>query len=267
MQKVAEGDTSFVGRLCAQLADRLLFIPTKAQAKNGPAVKVSIVRLFEDGKFIVPVFTAERKLRDWATKSGRSVDSISLLGADFCSALDGATSIAIDLGFEPAVTIGPDFVREISMSGGSGDYGEIARAVADRVKTPVAVSPTAQPSAPSSLASFPSASPPESAPPPEPSPIPLPVRKEEFPPFVPPSAQPVESSRRHQRVVEERETPIGETIRAHRSSLAAGALLGESSPSPLKDTVARRSGVEEPVEAEESDSQKKKGLFGLFSKE
>jgi len=272
MQKVAEGDLSFAGRLCAQLADRLIYIPTKAQAKSGQAVKVSIVRLFEDGSYVVPVFTAEKKLRDWATHSGRTVDAISLLGADFCSALDGETSISIDPESESSVKLGPNFVREISMSGGSGDYGEMAASVAERVSVPAAPQPVSPPVVPSSLASFPGgiASPSSSQPLTPPSPPPRSVRKEEFPPFVPPSAQAPEPSPPAQRVIERPEPPIGETIRAHRSSLAAGVLMGPGEDdsggeggSPNADTAGASSA---PTQHEPATEKKKKGLFGLFTK-
>ncbi|MFM1847263.1 MAG: SseB protein N-terminal domain [Pseudomonadota bacterium] len=265
IQKVSEGDRSFLARLCAQLADRILYVPTKAQAKSGQRVKVSIFRLSEEGKTIIPVFTTEKKLKDWALHGQRTVDSISLLGADFCSALDGESSIWVDAGSEPSVKLPPEIVREITMAGGSGDYTEIASAAAPPRKEMEPPKPAA-PSPTGLMASFPVDGGVNGVPPSAPSPSISGVKKEDFPPFVPPSVQPAAET--PHRGIEQREPPPYETIRAPRSSLAAGVLMGEPLDPPISASSTDRPGeprVNTPAEEGPVES-KKKGIFGLFSK-
>ena len=275
IQKVAEGDKSFAGRLCAQLADRLVYVPTRAQAKSGQRVKVSILRLFESGSFVVPVFTTERKLREWSHPENHDLETISLLGADFCSALDGNTSIWVDPGAEPNVKLSPAFVRDIAVAGGVEDDSrgtdEIAPPAVAEPMNP-ATTPAAAVSSP--MASFPAFAPTSSSPMRTPGEETAPnfraVRKEEFPPFVPPSAHSVETGQPTSRAVEHREPPPLETMRAHRSSLAAGALHGDA-PRGAEVTGSAAGRGETPAEgASEShlqpDDPKRKSLFGLFSK-
>lgn len=126
MQKVAEGDSSFLGRLCGQLADRLLVVPTQQQSKKGQAVKVSIARIAHSNGATIPVFTSEKKFREWAGAHAHIGDSISLLGADLCGALDGATAVWIDPESQPSVRLPADAVGAIAGSGEGSDYAERA---------------------------------------------------------------------------------------------------------------------------------------------
>lgn len=271
IQKVAAGDRSFAERLCGQLADRLLYVPTTAQAKSGAAVKISIQKIIDAGTPCVPVFTSDKKFRAWCAHTGRPTESIALLGADLCSALGEAAHIWVDPGCDPNIKLGPDFVEQIAVSGGTGNYAEAAKEA--RSEPPPPTERTTEPppkDEPIGLAGFPSGPPaetayeepvPTTAPRVSPSPRGSPPR-EEFPPFVPPGAghPPADPPPPAPRGVDVREPPIGDTIRRARTSLATGAVMGTPpEPPPTPPTT--------PESPERSPDQKgKKGLFGLFSK-
>lgn len=120
MQKVAAGDLSYLDRLCKQLADRLVFAPITASSGAGAGAQskttFSVLRISEPHRSLVPLFTTEKRFKEWADKNGHSSGSISLLGGDFCAALGADTWITLDRGFEDAIELDPVFVAKVSAS-------------------------------------------------------------------------------------------------------------------------------------------------------
>jgi len=116
IEKVAEGDVSFVDRLCAQLADRLIYVPIKKEgsAPKSRQVSFEVLKLNEGEKILVPVFTSEHFLTNWCQAQGLDAELISLLGADFCLALGDGSWLLIDPGAGATVELPPDDVRKIA---------------------------------------------------------------------------------------------------------------------------------------------------------
>ncbi|MBX7143417.1 MAG: SseB family protein [Oligoflexia bacterium] len=118
LQKVAEGDESFFDRLCQQLADRLIFAAVASGGENqGGAegrVTFSIVRMQEGHRLVVPIFTSEELYKTWEKATGHRGGSISLLGADFCAALDAQTWIRVDPGSNHCVELQPVLVKKVA---------------------------------------------------------------------------------------------------------------------------------------------------------
>jgi hypothetical protein len=120
MQKVSEGDRSYVDRLCKQLSDRLVFAPVvSSPASAGGAKKAtfSVLRLSEADRLLVPIFTSEKRFKEWGQKREHGGGSISLLGGDFCAALGTDTWVSIDPGFDDGLELEPSLVIKISQSG------------------------------------------------------------------------------------------------------------------------------------------------------
>ena len=128
MQKVAEGDRSYVDRLCKQLSDRLVFAPVVSSPASAPGAKAkstfSVLRISEGSRSLVPIFTSEKRFKEWGEKKGHGGGSISLLGGDFCAALGAETWLSIDPGFDEKLEIEPAWVVKISESGLSEEHSE-----------------------------------------------------------------------------------------------------------------------------------------------
>lgn len=119
MQKVASGDLSYLDRLCKQLADRLVFTPIVASSDSSdasPKTTFSVLRINEASRSLVPLFTTERRFKEWNEKTKHQGGSISLLGGDFCAALGPNTWISLDRGFEDSIELDPVFVAKVSAS-------------------------------------------------------------------------------------------------------------------------------------------------------
>lgn len=131
LQKVSTGDSSFVERLCYQLADRLVYSPviaspiTSPGQASGSTVKVSVLRLNEAHRSLVFLFTSEESCKAWAEKSGHSGQNVALLGADFCSALDPHTWVVVDAGTSHSVQLQPSLVAHIASVEPSVDAEEV----------------------------------------------------------------------------------------------------------------------------------------------
>ena len=119
LEKIAAGDKSCVDKLCKRLADRLLYVPitkpaVSAEMKGGSDFKIEVVCLKDKNDSLVPVFTNESLLKTWCKEQDRSVSSISLLGADLCTALEKDASLWIDPSTDHAVRLEPEIVKQIS---------------------------------------------------------------------------------------------------------------------------------------------------------
>jgi len=126
LRKVADGDRTVVVRLCGQLADRLIFVPTEEQGRAGATVKVSVLNIEDERGVWVPVFTNERHFEEWAGAEGRSAEGvISLLGADFCAALTLDLGLLVDPGSDHPLYLLPGDVQQIAGAGGSTEISTL----------------------------------------------------------------------------------------------------------------------------------------------
>lgn len=119
LQKVAEGDETFFDRLCQQLADRLVFAPIVSAGEAGSEGQLtfSIVRMQEGHRLVVPLFTSEELYKAWEKATAHKGGSISLLGADFCAAVDEQTWLRIDPGSTCCVELQPVLVKKVASVG------------------------------------------------------------------------------------------------------------------------------------------------------
>lgn len=118
LSKVAAGDKSFVEKLCRRLADRLVFIPivSSGNGQKGRArtMTLNVYRTEEPEREIFFIFTSERKLKAWSDKVGTKFDQVSLLGADFCTAMHAESWLRVDEGSENTVLLDPEVVSQIA---------------------------------------------------------------------------------------------------------------------------------------------------------
>ena len=118
LQKVHDGDASHLEQLCAQLADRLVFIPTTSkETMSGGSTLVNVVRISEAHRYMVPIFTDRDGLQVWSAKHASNAASISLLGADLCTVLDSKAWVVVDPGTENVVELQPVMVQKIASMG------------------------------------------------------------------------------------------------------------------------------------------------------
>lgn len=117
IKKYKEGDVSYTERLCSQLADRLVFVPVpEAGIVTDPQslrTKVKVIRVTDERGKAVPVFTSSERFHKWSLSGAGRVESVSLLGGDFCATLDTHTSLLLDEGSDESVKIPPLLVKKI----------------------------------------------------------------------------------------------------------------------------------------------------------
>lgn len=118
LEKVAAGDDTFRARLCQQLADRLIYVPIFERQPGEFAApgqfKVRVVRIVQEDVEKVLLFTTEKLYKSWASTFSQKTSFISLLGGDFCAALQRGTSVAVDIGTAHAVTLDDEAVRQVA---------------------------------------------------------------------------------------------------------------------------------------------------------
>ncbi len=114
LQRVKEGDNSYVDKLLAQLAERLLHVPTDSDPlESAGNVTVKIIRTKEAHRAVVPVFTSSDLLKSWAEKNNLPSYSISLLGADLSMALSSDSWLVINPDSETAFELQPFMVERL----------------------------------------------------------------------------------------------------------------------------------------------------------
>lgn len=104
-----------MAKLIERLADRLILVPTAEPSESeGDVSKVKVLRIVESDRFVIPVFSSMPMLKDWCEKNSQRVEFISVLGADFCAALEENQWLSIDPGSTTNLELNPDHVREIA---------------------------------------------------------------------------------------------------------------------------------------------------------
>ena len=135
LQKVSSGDESYLDRLCQQLADRLVYIPgvaDSAAASGAPEVQIQALRIQEEHRSIVPVFTTAEQFDLWRKNEQRAEEPMALFGADLCAALDGKAWIRIYGASEKPVELQPALVKRIAAIAPSDLVEETPDAAAER---------------------------------------------------------------------------------------------------------------------------------------
>lgn len=115
LSKVAEGNKEYLPKLCQKIAERLVYAPVSNPAKGRQGVaRVNVVRIKEENHFLIPLFTNPSLLKKWCKEKGMKSDSISLLCADLCAALERGSWIVIDPGTDISVALDPTHVELIA---------------------------------------------------------------------------------------------------------------------------------------------------------
>ena len=125
ISRVLAGDTSAnnaaLDKLCRQLADRTVFVPTKESTEGlvtRTPTPVQVLRIVDNkGRSLVPVFLQQNTLADWCQHEGLAENSISLLGADICVAMAGDSWIILEPNTENELKLEPKIVELISKVG------------------------------------------------------------------------------------------------------------------------------------------------------
>ena len=112
--KVAAGESAFIDKLCAQLTDRLCYIPAIEVNAEFNQATVQVVKITKEGRSFVPLFTHERRFKSWSQSIEKKVEPLSLLGGDLCAVLGGGTGVLIDPGAENSVELPPEVVAQIA---------------------------------------------------------------------------------------------------------------------------------------------------------
>ena len=114
LQRVKGGDSAYVDKLLAQLAERLLYVPTESDPNETEScVSVRVVRTVEAHRAVVPVFTSKELLDGWAAKNNLTISFISLLGADLSSALRSDSWLCINPDSDTAVELQPFMIERL----------------------------------------------------------------------------------------------------------------------------------------------------------
>lgn len=132
ISRVLAGDASnnnaALEKLCRQLADRTVFVPTKDSTDSSVTrapTPVQVVRIVDSkGRHLVPIFLHQNTLSEWCQSEGLSENFISLLGADICIALDQNSWIILEAGTENELKLEPKVVELISKVGQEQDQEE-----------------------------------------------------------------------------------------------------------------------------------------------
>lgn len=114
LQKVSDGDANFVGKLCRQLANRLLYVPVLNSDSHDGHETFNVIVNREDDRVSVPAFTTKEKFDLWCVRSDKSLEFIDILGADLCASLGEATWLLVDPSFGTGVELNPSFVNEVA---------------------------------------------------------------------------------------------------------------------------------------------------------
>lgn len=113
--KVARGDKTSIVKLCNIIAGEEVYIPTlKVQETNGSSTKVSVMRLREGDRRLVPIFTTEGELTEWMSVMGIAGSTMPLLCSDLCLTLDNQTWLLIETQGKGAVELEPKYVKLIA---------------------------------------------------------------------------------------------------------------------------------------------------------
>lgn len=115
LKRISEGDMALVPKLCSKLADRLVYIPVLEVKNEGTnRTKVSVIRIREGSRALVPIFTAQPILKSWLSLNGIKGDGMSLLCADVCTAVEKGTWMMVDAGTDYWIELEPSNVQKIA---------------------------------------------------------------------------------------------------------------------------------------------------------
>ena len=124
----SSGDNAALDKLCRQLADRTVFVPTKEPTEGvitRAPTPIQVLRIVDNkGRSLVPVFLQQSSLTEWCQHEGLSENFISLLGADICVALDEKSWIILEPTTENELKLEPKIVDLISKVGQEQDESE-----------------------------------------------------------------------------------------------------------------------------------------------
>lgn len=116
LQKVSQGDASYLDRLCKRLADRLIYVPLIEENSGGSktSTTLKVFHLEKNGCTVVPAFSSERKFQAWRKNQKDNFSCEALLGADLCLALGNSAGLLVDPSSDYEVLLEPESVVSIA---------------------------------------------------------------------------------------------------------------------------------------------------------
>jgi len=104
LKRVANGDQSYLERLCRVIADRVVYVPVqKSPSSSEQAVlRVKVPRL---PRKTIPIFTTPEHFASWSEKNGMSNEVMSIICGHLCLALEDSAAVHINPQSEDSVEI------------------------------------------------------------------------------------------------------------------------------------------------------------------
>ena len=100
LKRVADGDKSYLKRLCRKIADEMVYVPVEKETERPGEKEVVCIEVPCIGKArqknSIPVFTSRERLAAWSKTLGHAPRYISLLCGDLCLAMDDSSSVHIN---------------------------------------------------------------------------------------------------------------------------------------------------------------------------
>ena len=114
LERFSKGDRDVLSKLCAQLADRLLIVPSLSQQADGNTTKVSVLQLKIEELPAIACFTSEKRFTDWKELFDLTYDKLDLLGADLGIVIGKEKGLIIDPGSSHESILSPEEVTLLS---------------------------------------------------------------------------------------------------------------------------------------------------------
>lgn len=114
LEKASQGDVPSLQKLTKKLCDRLVFIPiVESKNQGNDTVKVSVIRVREGDRKIIPAFLSQQTLKRWLDLTELSGEGMAMYCSDICKALGAGHWLMIDAGTEYWVELDPKYADEI----------------------------------------------------------------------------------------------------------------------------------------------------------
>lgn len=115
LEKASQGDVSSLQKLTKKLCDRLVFVPiVESKNQTDSTVKVSVIRIREGERKIIPVFLSQQTLKRWLELTDLSGEGMAIYCSDICKALGTGHWLMVDAGADYWVELEPMYAGEIA---------------------------------------------------------------------------------------------------------------------------------------------------------
>lgn len=115
IEKVSQGDQISIKKLTKKLCDRLVFVPTLETKNEGTnKVKVSVIRVREGDRKIIPIFLTQQSLKKWLDLMEMTGEGMAIYCSDICKALGNGNWLMLEAGSQYWAELEPKYGDEIA---------------------------------------------------------------------------------------------------------------------------------------------------------